>query len=393
MKRNVRFIYLYIFLAQLFFDRALWVIYLNEQGMSMTEIGIIEALMHLSVVLLEVPTGIVADLYGRKISLFLGNLMSIGYGTFMLIGDSFSLFGLALVTLGVSVTFQSGAEEALAYDTLKEYGEEKRYTSVVGTMIALELISLSVAKFFGGWLAEIDFTYVYLAVIVSHIVALVPVFFLHEPPREKPEKMSIHRQWLSQVKTGWRVWQKHPSIHAPIIFFVGVGAVAVIIVFYGQEYFVRLGLSPLWIGTIFTAEGLIGAWMAKIAYKAEERWSFFSITKYGYLLFLLFFVLFIWSPVWGIVSSFLILTQLLTLYEPIFSNMIQHRLDSSVRATFFSMISVVESFVTMLTFPLFGWVIDSWSFETGFVAILLLLMALYAWQVPDLKQNKHQLNS
>ncbi|SDJ50990.1 MFS transporter [Salimicrobium halophilum] len=391
MKRNIRFIYLYIFLAQLFFDRALWVIYLNEQGMSMTEIGVIEALMHLSVVLLEVPTGIIADLYGRKVSLFIGNVMSIGYGTFMLVGDSFSLFGLALVTLGVSVTFQSGAEEALAYDTLKEYGEEKKYTSIMGNMIALALISLSIAKLLGGWLAEIDFTYVYAGVIISHIAALVPIFFLHEPPREKPEKMSIREQWLSQLKTGTQVWKKHPSIHVPIVFFVSLGAVAVIIVFYGQEYFVRLGLSPLWIGAIFTVEGLIGAWMAKMAYKLEEKWSFFSITKYGYLLFLLFFILFIWSPVWGIVGSFLILCQLLTLYEPIFSNFIQNRLNSSIRATFFSMISVVESFVTMLTFPLFGWIIDIWSFETGFLGMLGLLAALYVWQSSALEKNRHQL--
>ncbi|SIS49329.1 MFS transporter [Salimicrobium flavidum] len=318
MKRNVRFIFLYIFLAQLFFDRALWVIYLNEQGLSMTEIGIVEALMHLSVVLLEVPTGIIADLYGRKVSLLIGNLMSIGYGTFMLIGDSFSLFGLALVTLGVSVTFQSGAEEALAYDTLKEYGQEKKYTSIFGNMIALALISLSLAKLLGGWLAEIDFSYVYAGVILSHVLALVPIYFLHEPPREKLEKQSVRKQWTSQIKTGARVWKEHPGIHIPILFFISLESVLVILVFYGQEYFVRLGLSTFWIGVIFTGEGLIGAWMAKIAYKLEEKWSFFSVTTYGYLLFLLFFILFIWSPVWGVVLSFLILCQLLTLYEPIF---------------------------------------------------------------------------
>ncbi|WP_102336258.1 MFS transporter [Salimicrobium jeotgali] len=391
MKRNVRFIYLYIFLAQLFFDRALWVIYLNEQGLSMTEIGIVKALMHLSVVLLEVPTGIIADLYGRKVSLLIGNLMSIGYGTFMLIGDSFSLFGVALVTLGVSVTFQSGAEEALAYDTLKEYGQEKKYTSTFGNMIALSLISLSLAKLLGGWLADIDFSYVYAGVILSHMLALVPIYFLHEPPREKLEKQSVRKQWASQIKTGAHVWKGHPGIHIPILFFISLGTVLVILVFYGQEYFVRLGLSTFWIGVIFTGEGLIGAWMAKIAYKLEEKWSFFSVTNYGYLLFLLFFILFIWSPVWGAVLSFLILCQLLTLYEPIFSNAVQNRLESSVRATFFSIISVVESFVTMLAFPLFGWVIEVLSFHTGFLIILIMLAILYGWHIPSLKkQNAEQ---
>ncbi|WP_407270405.1 MFS transporter [Radiobacillus sp. PE A8.2] len=379
LTRNIRFIYIYIFVAQLFFDRALWVIYLNDKGMSMTEVGMIEALMHLSVVLLEIPTGMVADLYGRKVSLFIGNLLSIGYGTFMLISDSLSLFGLAFVTLGVAMTFQSGAEEALIYDTLKEKGKEKQYTRVFGNMTALALLSLSFAKLTGGWMAEINWELVYGGIIVTHVLALIPISFLHEPKRERDAgpNLGIKQQWENQLKDGLSIWRNNPSAHVPIIFFIMIVTSIVILTFYGQEYFTRLGFSSITIGIIFTVEGLLGVVMAKVAYRLEAKWQFKSITQYGYLLYLVFFLLFIWSPDWAIVSSFLILSQLVTLYEPVFSNYIQQKVESRTRATFFSMISVVESFSIMLLFPLFGWMIDTIGFQNGLFILFVLLASLY----------------
>ncbi|MFB4168302.1 MFS transporter [Virgibacillus sp. JSM 102003] len=379
LTKNIRFIYIYIFVAQLFFDRALWVIYLNDKGLSMSEIGIVEALMHLSVVLLEIPTGIIADVYGRKVSLFIGNILSVGYGTFMLVGDSLSLFGLALMTLGTSMTFQSGAEEALIYDTLKEKNKEKQYTRVFGNMMALALLSLSFAKLAGGWMAEINWELVYGGIIITHLLALIPIAMLHEPEREKntSSHTGIKQQWLGQLKAGIKIWRTNQSAHIPIIFFIMIGTSIVILTFYGQEYFTRLGYSSMTIGIIFTVEGLLGVLMAKLAYRLESKWSFGNITTYGYLLYLVFFLLFIVSPDWAIVMSFLILSQLVTLYEPIFSNFIQGGLESSVRATFFSMISVVESFSIMLLFPLFGLMIDIIGFRNGFLGLFVMLGVLY----------------
>ncbi|MBP1947160.1 MFS transporter [Virgibacillus litoralis] len=379
LTKNIRYIYIYIFVAQLFFDRALWVIYLNDKGLSMSEIGIVEALMHLSVVLLEIPTGIIADVYGRKVSLFIGNILSVGYGTFMLVGDSLSLFGLALMTLGTSITFQSGAEEALIYDTLKEKDKEKQYTRVFGNMTALALLSLSFAKLAGGWMAEINWELVYGGIIITHLLALIPIAMLHEPEREKNSSShtGIKQQWLGQLKAGIRIWRTNQTAHIPIIFFIMIGTSIVILTFYGQEFFTRLGYSSMTIGIIFTVEGLLGVVMAKVAYRLESKWSFGSITSYGYVLYLVFFLLFIVSPDWAIVMSFLILSQLVTLYEPIFSNFIQGGLESNVRATFFSMISVVESFSIMLLFPLFGLMIDTIGFRNGFLGLFVMLGVLY----------------
>lgn len=373
-------IYFYVFIAQLAFDRALWVIYLSDSGLSMGQIGIIEAIMHLSIVLFEVPTGMISDLYGRKISILLGNVTMLGYAGFMLYSDSLSLFGLAFMSLGLGMTFRSGAEEALAYDTLKQVNREKDYTRIFGNMTALSLLSLSLAKLLGGWMADISWEWVYGSMIVVHVITFIPIALLKEPKRKKTkaEQMNFVEQWRKQFRQGISIWKHNPTIHMPIILFLAATTTIVILTFYGQEYFTRLGFSSFMIGIIFTIDGLLGVVMAKIAHRLEKRWSFFNVVNYGYGLYILFFIFFIISPEWGIVVAFLILSQLITLFEPIFSNFIQKLLSSDVRSTFFSMISLVESFVIMIGFPLFGYMIETIGFQNGFFVLLIFLLIIYS---------------
>jgi predicted MFS family arabinose efflux permease len=377
-RNNIYLLYFYLFFAQLFFDRALWVIYLGDKGMTFGEIGILEAFLHLAIVLFEVPTGMIADLYGRKVSLVIGNVFSLLYGLFMLMSGTFSMFTLAFLSMGLMVTFHSGAEQAFAYDTLRNEKREKDYTRVIGSMTAISLLSLSLAKFLGGFMAEISWGWVYGATIVTHVLALIPLFFMKEPEREKTEDIGgrWYNQWVHQFKLGVAVWRNNTVIHQPVVLFILASAVMVIMVFYGQEYFIQLGYSPVVVGAVFTIEGLLGVVMAKIAYRVEARFKFFNILYYGLGLFLFFFSLFIFATDWAILISFLILAQLLSLFEPIFSSFVQSFLQSNIRSTFLSLIGLMESFVIMISFPLFGFAIERTGFTDGFAGLLLIFFVL-----------------
>ncbi|WP_257141203.1 MFS transporter [Bacillus sp. AFS015802] len=377
-KNNIYLLYFYLFFAQLFFDRALWVIYLGDKGMTLGEIGVLEALLHLAIVLFEVPTGMIADLYGRKVSLVIGNLFSLLYGLFMLLSGSFSMFTLAFLSMGLMVTLHSGAEQAFAYDTLKNDKREKDYTRVIGSMTAISLLSLSLAKFLGGFMAEVSWEWVYGSTIFTHVLAVIPLLFMKEPEREKTEDIGgrWYHQWVHQFRLGVNVWRNNGVIHAPVVLFILASAVMVIMVFYGQEYFVELGYSSIVVGAVFTVEGLLGVVMAKLAYKVEERFKFFNILYYGLGLFLVFFILFIFATDWAILLSFLILAQLLSLFEPIFSSFVQSFLKSNVRSTFLSLIGLMESFVIMISFPVFGYAIEQTGFTDGFAWLLVIFFVL-----------------
>jgi MFS family permease len=143
------------------FDFALWaptwVLYLNRDlGMSFTTIMLLEMIFQVTIALTEIPTGIFADVVGRKWSLF-------GSGAVMLL--TLLLFGLAtsvwmvLVTWilwGLAATLINGADGAFLYESLAAAGREHEFARVFGRITSISMLSSVVAGIFGGWLVMVD---------------------------------------------------------------------------------------------------------------------------------------------------------------------------------------------------------------------------------------------
>ena len=69
--------YLFTLLQNIDLTRGIWMIYLASKGMSLTQLGVLETIFHLTSFTMEVPTGAVADLFGRKISRIIGRAFSL----------------------------------------------------------------------------------------------------------------------------------------------------------------------------------------------------------------------------------------------------------------------------------------------------------------------------
>ncbi|EZP76683.1 hypothetical protein H839_08803 [Parageobacillus genomosp. 1] len=82
-------------------------------------------MFHVVILLFEVPTGMVADLYGRKRTLLIGSMLSLFYALLMMVGGHFFVFTLAFALAGLAGTFHSGAHNALLCDTLLYSGKKE----------------------------------------------------------------------------------------------------------------------------------------------------------------------------------------------------------------------------------------------------------------------------
>src|SRR6476620_10834814 len=102
---------------------AVWVIYLQQQrGLSLSQAALIDVTFFVAAALAEVPTGIVADRFGRKTSLTAGAaLLSLGVLAWTL-APTMPFILIANVALGVGITFLSGAEDAFFYESLQATG-------------------------------------------------------------------------------------------------------------------------------------------------------------------------------------------------------------------------------------------------------------------------------
>lgn len=102
------------------------------RGLSALEFGALKSIYYGSVILLELPGGIVADRFGRRFAL-IGCAAFNALGCFgYVLGDDFWSFAVAELALAVSTALLSGADSALLYDSLLAEGQESRYAQAEG---------------------------------------------------------------------------------------------------------------------------------------------------------------------------------------------------------------------------------------------------------------------
>ena len=136
-QRNVRaFTVFRMFFSARFYYPVYALLFL-DYGLTLGQFAILNGIWAATIVLLEVPSGALADTLGRrKLLILAGVLMVVGMAVLLVapIGGGtllFSLFVVNRVLSGAAEAAASGADEALAYDSLKAAGQEDRWGRVL----------------------------------------------------------------------------------------------------------------------------------------------------------------------------------------------------------------------------------------------------------------------
>lgn len=112
----------YGFLKNLRFFDAFFLLFLLEKGLSYTQIGILYAVREIVINLVEIPSGIFADTYGRKSTLAGSFVFYIFSFLLFYTSNSFVLFLLAFTIYGIADAFRSGTHKGMIMDYLKLNG-------------------------------------------------------------------------------------------------------------------------------------------------------------------------------------------------------------------------------------------------------------------------------
>jgi MFS family permease len=164
----------------------MWLIYLQERrGLNLTQATIVDVAFWIAATLGEVPTGIVADTFGRKASLTTGAaLMSLSIFAWAA-APTMPLIMLAYVGLAIGTTFLSGAEEAFFFESVQVTGRAEDYARLVGRVGATMLGATAIGSVASGLLASIDLILPFLITGVSLLTMLGLVLTFKEPRSEE----------------------------------------------------------------------------------------------------------------------------------------------------------------------------------------------------------------
>ncbi|ERI91769.1 transporter, major facilitator family protein [Clostridiales bacterium oral taxon 876 str. F0540] len=371
LKRNVYKNYIFTLLQSLDFTRGIWMIYLASKGMSLTQLGLLETIFHTTSFLMEVPTGAVADLFGRKISRILGRVLSLISVILLLTANSFLWFAVSFVFTALSYNLESGAGDALIYDSLKEIGEEEKYMKINGNKELFYQSAGIISFFVGGYLATKSYNIAFLLTVVIGIITIVQSLTFKEPSvgrvNTKEENENI---FVKQLKESIKVVISKPKVGFLILFTQVIMAFCTCIFFYLQNYLKGNGYTEWRIGIIYAISSLTVALLATQVHSIEKR-----IKEQGLLLIVPFFTV---VCIWGVALSkynYMFFILLMLTEEIIYVSMsdyVNKMIPSENRATILSFASMVFSFFMITLFPFIGLIGDKFNLTTAFKCLAML---------------------
>ncbi len=154
--KNVRlFIAFRVFFNSRFYYPVFTILFLDF-GLTLTQFALLNSIWAATIVLLEVPSGALADIIGRKnLLVFAGAVMVVEMGLLCGVPRGnpnllFAIFIMNRVLSGAAEAAASGADEAIAYDTLKAEGNEADWGRVLELLMRFQSIGFMVAMSLGA---------------------------------------------------------------------------------------------------------------------------------------------------------------------------------------------------------------------------------------------------
>ena len=198
---------------------AMWVIFLTQhRGLSLAQAALVDVMFFVAAAFGEVPTGIVADRFGRKTSLTAGAaLLSVG-----ILGWTFAptlpLIMLSYFGMGVGFTFLSGAEDALLYESVQLAGRADDYTRLVGRAGAAFQGALALGSVASGLLASITLILPMFICGLSLLIMLGVVLTFKEPQTEEPSGGQARKSFGAILRQSLALMRARPTLLYPMMY-------------------------------------------------------------------------------------------------------------------------------------------------------------------------------
>jgi MFS family permease len=278
--RKIQRIYLTLTLGNTLAASFIWgvnTLFLLDAGLSNFEAFAANAFFTVGMVIFEIPTGVVADGWGRRVSFLLGTVTLAGstflYFLLWQFSAPFLLWAVVSVLLGLGFTFFSGAVEAWLVDALRYSGYEGGLEGVFGRAQMVSGVAMLAGSVAGGVIAQATNLGVPFLVRVGVLLAMFVLAFalMHDvgfTPERSTHPLQATRAVLSaSIDNGLKIPPvRYVMLAAP--FSAGVG----IYVFYALQPFLlelfgdprAYSVAGLAAAIVAGAE-VVGGWLAPYA--------------------------------------------------------------------------------------------------------------------------------
>lgn len=220
---------------------------LLDKGATLSNLSLILGIYAFTVIVLELPTGIIADVFGRKKSFCLSIIVSLVSFIILLFGKGFILLSIGMMFYGLSRALSSGSFDALFIDYyIDNYGKDKLH-NITTRLNVLEALGMSTGALTGGMLPKITNTYfslssiydlnIILRLILASVVVILGFIFITESAVNNKEKRISIKQ---HIKNSSSIVAKNSTIICVFISVFSTGFFLSSLETFWQPHFLSL---------------------------------------------------------------------------------------------------------------------------------------------------------
>lgn len=363
----------------------------------MTEFFILQSFFSLAVVLFEIPSGYLADLYGRKIMLILAGLFTgIGFSYLSFAHELWHFYiyeliigtGMAMATgTDYAILFDSLIEDVKKVDPLKEFTEQdmSRQTGYWASRFqSAAMLGEALSAFIGGVLAFYNISYNILATSIVGWCPFIVSVLVKEPEIERMSTKS-HRENFKKIIR--EMFYNSKLLRLLLLNFLIWSVATLSAIWLIQKHWTDLKMSLFFVGCLWSLLNLISFGFSRLAFRIEKIIglrnslmisSVFIISAYMLLPFVSFAVSILFVALIYMARG---------MQSVIYREELNIRLGPEIRATANSVFSLLFRFVFMIMGPLMGAFIDMNGVRYLFPIMgLLFLILFFISLIPFLKE-------
>lgn len=337
------------------------VLFYEKHGLGMQEVFMLKSVYSVAAVALEIPSGYLADVWGRRKCLIAGcMLFFLGYLCYSFT-STFAAFVCAELLLGIGQTLVNGADSALLYDTTLHFGKEDQYLRYEGRITMIGNFAEAIAGVFGGLLAVYSLRLPFCAQAVVAFSG-IPAALLLQEYSTKSRTQSPFREILHIIHYSL-VENKQLCCN---IFFSGIiGAATLTMAWFVQPILMHLETPTSYYGVIWTVLNLTVGIAALWSDRIDQRLGMFKMNT---------LILLAITGGYALIAYHLTYAGLLILFvfyifrgiaTPILKGYINQITFSEMRATVLSIRNFIIRLIFAAVAPFIGWLNDYYSLQTA----------------------------
>lgn len=347
----------YRVLTNMWFLGAVW-IYFYRLFITDQEIGMLDAMAFAIGLLAEVPSGALADKFGRDKMVRLGQVLT-GCGLLIQIaGSSFMPFFVGQAVMMIGVSFVSGADEALFFEKLNFKRTSTAWRKLLTRGMQIALVASLTTTIIGGWLHTINPRIPWILTGTSFILAALLIWPVKDTRvRSVRQKFLLEvKSYLQDIKTGFtqfrlpKLWLYVPIIITVqgLFYTAGFGVLNLMLLS-------RFHFDPFWGSIAIASSGFITVGILALTHKYADSLSekrvitTIALSAAAGLLLSMADI-----GMWGYVVILALYAGEHTLY-PFMSEILNKHAPEQQRATVLSVASFLKTLPYVILAPIIGW--------------------------------------